>query len=85
MGHGCHDCGCPNGCVCGQPTEEEVLSKQIENDSGVRTARKAVADAQAELQAELHRALYAARASVSLDREIEEAEQRLTALRRRRK
>lgn len=81
MGHGCHDCGCPNGCVC----EEEVLSKQIENDSGVRTARKAVADAQAELQAELHRALYAARASVSLDREIEQAEQRLTALRRRRK
>ena len=81
MGHGCHDCGCPNGCECGQPTEEEVLSKQIENDSGVRTARKAVADA----QAELHRALYAARASVSLDREIEQAEQRLTALRRRRK
>lgn len=20
MGHGCHDCGCPNGCNCGKPS-----------------------------------------------------------------
>ena len=80
MGHGCHDCGCPNGCTCGQPSEEEIIAARVEKDEGVIAARRVLVEA----QAQLNRALYAARNNDQIDREIEETERRLQRLRARR-
>ena len=81
MGHGCHDCGVPNGCICGQLSEEEVQTKKIETHPGVIAARKLVADAQKKLA----EAVSIARSSLVLEKEIEEAEARLRALKSRRR
>lgn len=54
MGHGCHDCHTPNGCVCPgygssekeKPSAQDLfakrLAKAIEDDSEVRNARERV-------------------------------------------
>lgn len=33
MGHGCHDCGCPNGCECPEVVaeRERMWSKRLDN------------------------------------------------------
>ena len=37
MGHGCHDCGCPNGCEC-YPVKEKIVIK--EPSKGLTTMTK---------------------------------------------
>lgn len=80
MGHGCHDCGVPNGCVCGQPSEESSVMERIETQPGVIAARKLVADAQEKLA----KAVSIARSSLLLEQEIKETEDRLRRLKARR-
>lgn len=81
MGHGCHDCGSPNGCTCGKPYDEEIsMQRRMDSDPAVKEARKLLAEAEKRVL----KTLSDARRKIELDSEIEEVEQRLKTLKARR-
>jgi len=56
MGHGCHDCGCPNGCTCDRPTPNlgvdlSKLIQAVNNDPEVVLAELDFKKAERHLEA----------------------------------